>query len=257
MVDVAISIPSFASSLRMRGAPQVTFALDIFRIRPTSWRSNARRPPRPVRLLRVQKRLNPSRCHRTTVAGWTIARACRHACQRRARTTHTARSQPSKRGRRSPRARVRTPIWCRRARFSKASSPFVRKEELAVLRIVRIKLHTRATLPAQHVAAHGDSRRWSFREAQPVAPSAPAIGARRAAPHTRARGSGGRRTERRRRHGRWGSSCGTYSHRQKLGLSSRTCVQTCTGRGAWAMASAMSSTSEGTARQASHASSCR
>ena len=72
-VDTATSMPSFASSLRMRGAPQVTFALDILRIRPTSSQSKLGRPPRPVRLLRIQKRLNPSRCHRTTVAGWTIA----------------------------------------------------------------------------------------------------------------------------------------------------------------------------------------
>jgi hypothetical protein len=152
-VDTATSMPSFASSLRMRGAPQVTFAVDIFRIRPTSSRSKPGRPPRPARLLRVQKRLNPSRCHRTTVAGCTIARAYRQASHRRANTTHRARSQLLNRGRRSPRARVRTPIWWRSARFSSASSRFVRSDDLAVPKMTRIKLHTPRTLPAQDAAA--------------------------------------------------------------------------------------------------------
>ena len=103
----------------MRGAPQVTFDLDILRIRLTSSRFSAGRPP--ARLLRAQNRLNPSRCHPMTVAGWTMARAYRHVFHRRDRTTHRARSQRPKRGRRPPRARVRTPTWCRSARFSNAS----------------------------------------------------------------------------------------------------------------------------------------
>ena len=69
-VETATSMPSIASSLRMRGAPQVTFASAILRIRPTTSRSSPGRPTRPGRLLRLQKRLNPSRCQRITVAGW-------------------------------------------------------------------------------------------------------------------------------------------------------------------------------------------
>src|SRR6266540_2922383 len=51
-VDTATSMPSLASSLRMRGAPQVTFACDILRIRPTTSGANgspsqARRWPEP------------------------------------------------------------------------------------------------------------------------------------------------------------------------------------------------------------------
>ena len=72
----------------MRGALQVTFAVDILRIRSTSWRSNhTGLYHSPLHLLRVQIRLNPSRCHRTTVASRMIARMYRHASHRRARTT--------------------------------------------------------------------------------------------------------------------------------------------------------------------------
>ena len=118
--------------------------------------TQARPPPRrPALLRRFQKRLNPSRCHRITVPGLTIARAYRHASHRRDRTTHRARSQRPKRGRRSPRARASTPIWWRSARFSNASSRFVRKYDLAVPKTVRIKLNTRRTLPSQHAAAQG------------------------------------------------------------------------------------------------------
>jgi hypothetical protein len=74
-VEAATSIPTFASSFRMRGAPQITFACAILRIRLTTSRSSPGRPRRPGRLLRLQNLLNPSRCHRITVAGSTIARA--------------------------------------------------------------------------------------------------------------------------------------------------------------------------------------
>jgi hypothetical protein len=39
-VEMATSMPSFASSFRMRGAPQVTFARDILRMRFTTSRSS-------------------------------------------------------------------------------------------------------------------------------------------------------------------------------------------------------------------------
>ncbi len=147
----------------MRGAPHVTFDLDILRMRPTSSRSRAGRPTRPALLMRVQNRLNPSRCHRITVAGWTIARAYRHASQRRARTTHIARSQRPKRGCRPPRARVSTPIWWRSARFSSASSRFVRNDDLAA---PKIKLCIPRTVPTQDAAAQLISCGRGFRQAQ-------------------------------------------------------------------------------------------
>jgi len=46
-VETATSMPSFASSLRMRGAPQVTFACAILRISLTTSRSSPGRPRRP------------------------------------------------------------------------------------------------------------------------------------------------------------------------------------------------------------------
>ena len=72
-VDTATSMPSLPSSLRMRGAPHVTFALDILR--------------------------------------------------------------------------VSTPIWWRSARFSSASSRFVRIDDLAAPKMVRIKLRTLGRYP--------------------------------------------------------------------------------------------------------------
>jgi len=89
------------------------------------------------------------------IADARSASAYRHASHRRDRTTHRARSQRPKRGRRSPRPRARTPLWWRSARFSNASSRFVRKDDLAVPKTVRIKLNTRRTLPSQHAAAQG------------------------------------------------------------------------------------------------------
>ncbi len=103
----------------------------------------------PGRRPRLQKRLKPSRCHRITVAGWTTARAYRHAPYRRDRTTHRARSQLPKRGRRSPRARASTPIWWRSARFSSASSRWVHSDDLPASRMTRIKLNIPRTLPTQ------------------------------------------------------------------------------------------------------------
>lgn len=55
--------------------PRSTFACDILRIRLTIWRSSPGRPGRCFRPRRIQKRRNPSRCQRITVAGWTMARA--------------------------------------------------------------------------------------------------------------------------------------------------------------------------------------
>src|SRR5574337_721491 len=71
-VEMATSMPSFASSLRMRGAPQVTFACDILRIRLTTSRSSLGRPRRPGLLFRLQKRLKPME---GVSAGWRFRQA--------------------------------------------------------------------------------------------------------------------------------------------------------------------------------------
>jgi hypothetical protein len=93
-VETATSMPSMASSLRIRGAPQVTFACAILRISFTTSRSSPARPKRPNQLLRLQKRLNARRCQRTTVAGSTIARASLHRGHCFDRIAQKARSHP-------------------------------------------------------------------------------------------------------------------------------------------------------------------
>ncbi len=107
-LDTATSMPSLASSLRIRGAPQVTFAWAIRLMRLTTSRSSPGRPGLRAWLRRVQNRLNASRCQRTTVAGWTIARASRQLVQPLDRTTQKARSHGPSRRRRLPKERVST-----------------------------------------------------------------------------------------------------------------------------------------------------
>jgi hypothetical protein len=121
-VETATSMPSMASSLRIRGAPQVTFACAILRISFTTSRSSPARPKRPNQLLRLQKRLNARRCQRTTVAGSTIARASLHRGHCFDRIAQKARSHPPSRSRRPRRVRSRTATCWRSARFSRASS---------------------------------------------------------------------------------------------------------------------------------------
>lgn len=104
-VETATSIPSFASSFWMRGAPQVTFACDILRIRFTTSRSSPGTPQTyGTGLLRCQKRLNASRCHRITVAGSTMARASFQPAHRFERTIQKVRSHTASRSRRPPRS---------------------------------------------------------------------------------------------------------------------------------------------------------
>jgi hypothetical protein len=118
----------------IRGAPQVTLAFDILRIKARTLRSTAGLPLRPARLFFDQKRLNPSRCQRMTVAGWTMPSACCQPAHSRQRTLHSPRSQRLRCGRRLPTVRLRTPTWWRRARFSKAGSRCVFKSDRAASR---------------------------------------------------------------------------------------------------------------------------
>jgi len=50
-----------------------------------------------------------------------------------------------------------TPIWWRSARFSSASSRFVRNDDLAAPKMTCIKLNTGRTLLSKHAAAQGSS----------------------------------------------------------------------------------------------------
>ena len=55
---------------------------------------------------------------------------------------------------------------CGEAQFSSASSRLVRKDDLAVPRMVRITLHTHRTLSTQDAGPQELSCGWSFRQAQ-------------------------------------------------------------------------------------------
>ncbi len=106
---------------------------------------------------------DPSRCHLITVAGSTIARACLQPVQPCERTTQNPRSQPPRRRRRSPRVRVNTPICCRSARFSSASSRRPLNSDLIVPKRARTSSHTHGTVAAQAHAVQAHPRRWAFR----------------------------------------------------------------------------------------------
>ena len=117
-VDTGTSMPSVGSSLRMRGAPQVTFDLDILRIRldklalqrrPTAGSTPA--GPEPLEPLAMPShdrgRLDDGQgvlTYSTDGTGPPTERG----------------PEPNPKPGRPPRARVRTPTWCRSARFSNA-----------------------------------------------------------------------------------------------------------------------------------------
>jgi hypothetical protein len=101
-VDLATSIRSFRSSLRMRGDPQAGLDSDILRMRSRSSLAMGGRPGLPRRLGRVQWSRNRLRCQEMTVLGFTKTRA---PCQPdHARDSHTQsrRSAGVSRGRRPP-----------------------------------------------------------------------------------------------------------------------------------------------------------
>lgn len=83
----------------MRGAPQVGFSTTM---RKMSSRSSllAHFLPARARLResQVQYALNPARCHRTTVSGWTRISASFHPRQSRRKTTQNNRSDATSRG---------------------------------------------------------------------------------------------------------------------------------------------------------------
>ncbi len=89
-----ISKPSIFSSPWMRGAPQVGFSVTMRKMR--SRNSLLVRTfflhERRCREIHFQYSLNPARCQRTTVSGWTIRSVCFHPGQNRRRMTQNSRS---------------------------------------------------------------------------------------------------------------------------------------------------------------------
>ena len=112
----------------MRGAPQVGFSATI--------RMMSSRSPllvdllptcTPLREIHFQYSLNPARCQRTTVSGWTRITAFRHPDHRRRSITQSNRSPFENRG--CGRRRANTQSCCRNARFSNSRSRRARKEQ--------------------------------------------------------------------------------------------------------------------------------
>ena len=110
----------------MRGAPQVRFSATI---RKMSCRNSRLTHFRPAGLrcreIQVQYTLNPVRCHRTTVSGWTRNNACFHPHQSRRNITQKNRSETANRG--CGCLRLKTVSCCRSARFSSRRSRRERK----------------------------------------------------------------------------------------------------------------------------------
>ena len=115
-----MEMPSFASSPCTRGAPQKGLALLMFRISSRISRATLGRPGLRRRLFQVQYRLNPERCQRTTVSGFTMTRTLSQSVQILRNSTQNSRSTFESRGRFTE--RWRTASCCRRATFSRASS---------------------------------------------------------------------------------------------------------------------------------------
>jgi hypothetical protein len=119
IVAVEASNPSFASSSRMRGLPQVGLTVHIRRISSISAASFRGRPPR-CRDFHRQNILNPARCQPMTVSGLKRINALRQFGHPLFKTTQNNRSLPCSLGLCA--CRLSTAIWCRRAKFSKPSS---------------------------------------------------------------------------------------------------------------------------------------
>ena len=94
-----MEMPSFASSPCTRGAPQRGLALLIFRISSRISGATPGRPGLRRRLFQVQYRLNPQRCQRTTVSGFTMTRTPSQSVQILRNSTQNPRSTFESRGR--------------------------------------------------------------------------------------------------------------------------------------------------------------
>src|ERR1039458_9015976 len=128
-----ISMPSLSNSPWIWGAPHSGFSRLILRIRSRTSQATEGRPVRPCRIFQVQNRRNPLRCQEITVEGLTISRADRQSHQTLDRDTQNRRSAAVNFGRFLA-DRLRTPIWCRRARFFSSSAARARNIEPSVER---------------------------------------------------------------------------------------------------------------------------
>ena len=111
-----MAIPSFSNSPWIRGAPHRKFSAAMRRIRSRDDESIRGLPGRLAR--RRQRRRTPSRCHRSTGAGWTSTSASLHRGHNHRNNSQSRRSAARKR--RCERAR--TPSWWRRASVSSRRS---------------------------------------------------------------------------------------------------------------------------------------
>ena len=87
-----MEMPSFASSPCTRGAPQSGLALLMFRISSRISGATPGRPGLRRRLFHAQYRLNPQRCQRTTVSGFTMTRTLSQSVQILRNSTQNPRS---------------------------------------------------------------------------------------------------------------------------------------------------------------------
>ncbi len=160
-VDTATSMPSLASSLRMRGAPQVTFARDILRIRPTTSGASRGRPGRRARLTgpETPEPVPVPTDHRRRLDDGQSLPPARPDMRE---DYPEAAVPPPRRTRRLPRVRVSTPICCRSAGFSSTSSRRGLKSDLIVPRSARTSFHTHGTVAAQAHAVQPHPRGWVF-----------------------------------------------------------------------------------------------
>ena len=82
-----------------RHSPQRGLASAIRRMTVRTSGATAGPPGPRCWLFQVQKSLNPVRCHRITVSGWTMATASAQPCHRRESRTQNSRSERRRRGR--------------------------------------------------------------------------------------------------------------------------------------------------------------
>jgi len=118
MVVSDTSKPSMSSSPWMRGAPQLGFSATIWKIKPRICLEILRPPPTRFRTPQsmAQYSLNPARCQRTAVSGWTRKSASFHCDQSRRTTTQNSLSSGPSLG--LGFLRFKTASCCRRVRFS-------------------------------------------------------------------------------------------------------------------------------------------
>jgi hypothetical protein len=95
------SIPSLSSSPWTRGAPHNGLAIAVLRMSARTSAEVLLRSlrPRPLRDFQRQNSLEPSRCQRITVSGFTITMTSRHLLHRRESAAQNRRSDGRKVGR--------------------------------------------------------------------------------------------------------------------------------------------------------------